>query len=86
MKRLTYGTRFFADATLVDLPSYLATGLEEHNLVSHGLLDWRLGHDIVLTGGAVLTLSVVPVMVAAGFIAAVPYNYWRLTALGKACH
>ena len=44
-KRLTYGTRFFADAALVDLPSYLATGLEEHALVSHGLLDWRLGHD-----------------------------------------
>ena len=42
--------------------------------------------DVVLTGGAVLTLSVVPVMFAAGFVAAVPYNYWRLKALGKACH
>ena len=47
-KRLTYGTRFFADAALVDLPSYLATGLEEHALVSDGLFYWRLGHDIVL--------------------------------------
>ena len=42
--------------------------------------------DVVLTGGAVLTLSVVPVMFAAGFVAAVPYNYWQLRALGKACH
>ena len=47
-KRLTYGTRFFADAALVDLPAYLATGLVEHAFVSHGLLDWQLGHDIVL--------------------------------------
>ena len=42
--------------------------------------------DVALTGGAVLTLSVVPVMFAAGFVAAVPYNYWQLKALGKACH
>ena len=131
----------------------MATGLEERALVSDRLLDWRLGHnmvlpghwpylatlwimllamvngiltsivletivlsrqmvfktafrtaigmslismlameiamnlvDVVLTGGAVLTLSVVPVMFAAGFVAAVPYNYWQLKALGKACH
>ena len=42
--------------------------------------------DVALTGGAVLTLWVIPVMFAAGFFAAVPYNYWRLKALGKACH
>ena len=42
--------------------------------------------DVVLTGGAVLTLWVIPVMFTAGFFAAVPYNYWRLKALGKACH
>jgi hypothetical protein len=42
--------------------------------------------DIVLTGGAVLTLWVLPFMLGAGFVAAVPYNYWRLKALGKACH
>ena len=42
--------------------------------------------DVVLTGGAVLTLLVVPVMFAVGFVAVVPYNYWRLKALGKACH
>ena len=42
--------------------------------------------DVALTGGAVLTLWVIPIMFAAGFFAAVPYNYWRLKALGKACH
>ena len=42
--------------------------------------------DVALTGGAVLTLWVIPVMFTAGFFAAVPYNYWRLKALGKVCH
>ena len=39
-----------------------------------------------LTGGAVLTWWVVPIMLAAGFVTPLPYNYWRLKALGKACH
>jgi len=28
----------------------------------------------------------VPLMLVAGFITPLPYNYWRLKALGKACH
>ena len=42
--------------------------------------------DVVLTGGAVLTWWVIPFMLAAGFVTPLPYNYWRLKALGKACH
>jgi len=42
--------------------------------------------DVALTGGAVLTWWVIPLMLAAGFVAPLPYNYWRLKALGKACH
>ena len=42
--------------------------------------------DIMLTGGAFLTWWVIPFMLAAGFITPLPYNYWRLKALGKACH
>ena len=42
--------------------------------------------DIMLTGGAVLTWWVLPFMLAAGFLTPLPYNYWRLKALGKACH
>ena len=42
--------------------------------------------DVMLTGGAVLTWWVMPFMLVAGFITPLPYNYWRLKALGKACH
>ena len=42
--------------------------------------------DVFLTGGAMLTWWVVPLMLVAGFITPLPYNYWRLKALGKACH
>ena len=42
--------------------------------------------DVVLTGGAILTWWVIPFMLLAGFVAPLPYNYWRLKALGKACH
>ena len=42
--------------------------------------------DVLLTGGAVLTWWVLPFMLLAGFLAPLPYNYWRLKTLGKACH
>ena len=42
--------------------------------------------DFILTGGAILTWWVIPFMLFAGFITPLPYNYWRLKALGKACH
>lgn len=42
--------------------------------------------DVLLTGGAKLTWWVIPFMLFAGFITPLPYNYWRLKALGKACH
>lgn len=41
--------------------------------------------DVTLTGGAKLTLWVLPIMWLAGFLTPLPYNYWRLKALGKAC-
>ena len=42
--------------------------------------------DVILTGGAILEWSVIPFMLLAGFITPLPYNYWRLKVLGKACH
>ena len=42
--------------------------------------------DVALTGGANLTWWVVPAMLAVGFVTPLPYNYWRLKALDKACH
>ena len=42
--------------------------------------------DIIFTGGAILTWWVIPLMLIAGFITPLPYNYWRLKALGNGCH
>ena len=42
--------------------------------------------DVVLTGGAKLTLWVIIPMLVAGFLTPWPYNYWRLKKYGMACH
>ena len=42
--------------------------------------------DVILTGGGILKWSIIPFMLFAGFITPLPYNYWRLKVLGKACH
>ena len=42
--------------------------------------------DFLLTGGAMLTWWVIPIMLLAGFVTPWPYNYWRLKKHGKACH
>ena len=42
--------------------------------------------DYLLTGGAMLTWWVVPIMLTAGFLTPWPYNYWRLKKFGIACH
>jgi hypothetical protein len=44
------------------------------------------GTDWALTGGAMLTWWVMPIMLLGGFLAPLPYNYWRLKALGRSCH
>ena len=42
--------------------------------------------DYFLTGGAILTWWVVPIMLAVGFVTPWPYNYWRLKKFNEACH
>ena len=42
--------------------------------------------DYILTGGAMLTWWIVPIMLLVGFITPWPYNYWRLKKYGLACH
>ena len=42
--------------------------------------------DYLLTGGAILTWWVVPIMLAVGFATPWPYNYWRLKKFNQACH
>ena len=39
--------------------------------------------DYLITGGAVLNLTVIPIMLLAGFITPLPYNYWRLKKYNK---
>jgi hypothetical protein len=42
--------------------------------------------DYILTGGAILTWWVVPIMLIIGFLTPWPYNYWRLKKFGINCH
>ncbi len=42
--------------------------------------------DYLLTGGAILTWWVIPIMLTVGFLTPWPYNYWRLKKFNEACH
>ena len=42
--------------------------------------------DYYITGGAIINLWIIPIMLLAGFLTAWPYNYWRLKKHKKSCH
>jgi hypothetical protein len=42
--------------------------------------------DYLLTGGAIITWWVMPIMLGVGFVTPWPYNYWRLKKFGINCH
>ena len=42
--------------------------------------------DILITGGALITWWAIPIMLTAGFITPLPYNYWRLKKYNVSCH
>ncbi len=42
--------------------------------------------DLFLTGGAILTWWVIPIMLIIGFYTPLPYNYWRLKKYNMSCH
>ena len=42
--------------------------------------------DILLTGGALITWWAIPIMLTAGFLTPLPYNYWRLKKYNASCH
>ena len=42
--------------------------------------------DVLITGGAKLEWRVIPIMLFAGFITPLPYNYYRLKKWGFGCH
>jgi hypothetical protein len=41
--------------------------------------------DLCLTGG-VLTITIIPFMLLAGFVIPLPYNYYRLKKYNESCH
>lgn len=50
------------------------------SMVTMNSMDWWL------TGGAMLTWWVIPIMLALGFVAPWSCHHWRLKKWGKACH
>ena len=42
--------------------------------------------DLFLTGGALLTWWVIPIMLVVGFYTPLPYNYWKLKKYNVSCH
>ena len=42
--------------------------------------------DFMLNGEAVINLRSLPLILAAGFLAPLPYNYWKLKKYGISCH
>ena len=42
--------------------------------------------DYLLTGGAILTWWVIPIMLIVGFLTPWPYNYYILKKYNKSCH
>jgi hypothetical protein len=42
--------------------------------------------DFVITGGAVLNWYVLPIMLLAGFLTPLPYNYYKLKKYNISCH
>jgi hypothetical protein len=42
--------------------------------------------DYVFTGGAILNWHVLPIMLLAGFITPLPYNYYKLKKYNISCH
>lgn len=42
--------------------------------------------DFAMMGEPAITWSILPITLGAGFLAAWPYNFWRLKKFGKCCH
>ena len=60
-----------------------ATGMSLVSMISMELAMNTV--DVILAGG-VLVWWVIPIMLFAGFITPLPYNYYRLKKYGKSCH
>ena len=61
-----------------------ASGMSLISMLSMEIM--MISTDYILTGGAILTWWVVPIMLIVGFLTPWPYNYWRLKKFGINCH
>ncbi|KAI8067983.1 hypothetical protein BC940DRAFT_319089 [Gongronella butleri] len=78
MKGITYGAAF-KTAMGMSFASMLAMELAEN------AVDWHLMGGQVLFHEPRFWFAALASM-GAGYVVPLPYNYWRLRALGKACH
>lgn len=53
--------------------------------LAENVVDWHMTGGQVLLSDPKFWFAAV-VSMGAGYIVPLPYNYWRLRALGKACH
>ena len=60
-------------------------GVDQRVIDKENIKEISIG-DYILTGGAILTWWVVPIMLIVGFLTPWPYNYWRLKKFGINCH
>ena len=70
----------------MDLFSALKTALGMSFISMLGMEISMNTTDFFLTGGAMLNFWVVPLMLLAGFVTPLPYNYWRLKKYNQSCH
>ena len=70
----------------MDFYSSLKTALGMSFISMIGMEIAMNATDLLLTGGAMLTWWVVPIMLLAGFYTPLPYNYWRLKKYNVSCH
>lgn len=57
------------------------------SLISMILMETAMNlADYGMMGEPAITIEVLPFTLGAGFLAAWPYNYWRLKKHGKCCH
>jgi hypothetical protein len=63
---------------------HIAAGMSLISMISMEIA--MNGTDFILTGGAMLTWWVVPIMLIVGFLTPWPYNYYRLKKFNQACH
>jgi len=42
--------------------------------------------DFMINGEAIINLKSLPLILLAGFLTPLPYNYWKLKKFGISCH